>query len=338
VTADDVVAAAAATVEALRAGAGAGWSARAGVLEWDCWETTEHIADDLFAYAVQLGAGGYPDYLPIERFARGPGGEPNTIRSEPAAGPEGLFAVLTASAQLLAAMVRVTPPTVLAHHSFGSADAEASAAMGVLETVVHTHDVAGGLGVPWTPDPGLCSRVIARLLPGIEAGPDPWSTLLWATGRIELPGRPRRTGWGWDNSTPASLPPYRPEPGIATVTLVVPDYDEAIAFYTGALGFSLVEDTRQSSEHRWVVVAPPGGTGAALLLARAEGDAQRARIGDQTGDRVALFLSTRDFAADHARMLAAGVGFLEQPRSEPYGTVAVFTDPYGNRWDLIQPS
>ena len=333
-----MLAAVTAAVDALRAGAGADWSVRAGRLEWDCWETTEHIADDLFAYAVQLGADGYPDYLPIERFPRQPGGEPNTIRSEPPAGPDGLFAVLTGSAQLLAAMVRVTPPTVRAYHSFGWADPEASAAMGVLETLVHTHDVADGLGVPFTAGPDLCARVLDRLLPGIEAGPDPWSTLLWATGRIELPGRARRTDWGWDNATPPVRPPYRPVAGIATVTLVVPDYDEAIAFYTGALGFTLIEDTRQSPEHRWVVVAPPVGTGAALLLARAEGEDQRARIGDQTGGRVALFLSIRDFAADHARMVAAGVEFLEQPRHEPYGTVAVFADPYGNRWDLIEPS
>ena len=246
--------------------------------------------------------------------------------------------MLIASAELLAAMVRVTPPAVRAYHTHGPADPEASAAMGVLETVVHTHDVATGLGVTWSADPRLCTRVLDRLLPGIEPGPDPWSTLLWATGRIELPGRSRRTSWGWDNTTPPIAPPYRPSPGIATVTLVVPDYDEAIAFYTGALGFTLLEDTSQSPDHRWVVVAPPGGTGAALLLARAEGETQRARIGDQTGGRVVLFLSTRDFAADHARMLAAGVEFLEQPRPEPYGTVAVFADPYGNRWDLIQPS
>jgi catechol 2,3-dioxygenase-like lactoylglutathione lyase family enzyme len=124
---------------------------------------------------------------------------------------------------------------------------------------------------------------------------------------------------------------------IAAVTLLVPDYDEGIAFYRGALGFELVEDSPLGEGKRWVRVRPPGGHGSALLLARAEGEAQRARVGDQTGGRVFLFLETSDFAADHARYEAAGVRFLETPRQEPYGIVAVFEDPWGNRWDLIQP-
>jgi catechol 2,3-dioxygenase-like lactoylglutathione lyase family enzyme len=128
-------------------------------------------------------------------------------------------------------------------------------------------------------------------------------------------------------------------PHIALVTLVVDDYDEAIRFYTEALGFRLVEDTPRPDGSRWVVVEPgAGGGGAALLLARAKGEAQRARIGDQTGGRVGFFLYTDDFARDHARMTAAGVTFLEEPRHEPYGSVAVFRDLYGNRWDLLQPA
>ncbi|MFC8347510.1 VOC family protein [Streptomyces sp. NPDC057280] len=127
---------------------------------------------------------------------------------------------------------------------------------------------------------------------------------------------------------------------IALVTLVVDDYDEAIRFYTEALGFRLVEDTPRPDGSRWVVVEPGtetgGGTG--LLLARAKDDAQRARLGDQTGGRVGFFLHTDDFARDHARMLAAGVTFLEEPRHESYGSVAVFQDLYGNRWDLLQPA
>ncbi|MYS44880.1 VOC family protein [Streptomyces sp. SID5998] len=130
---------------------------------------------------------------------------------------------------------------------------------------------------------------------------------------------------------------------VALVSLVVDDYDEAVRFYTEALGFRLVEDTARPDGSRWVVVAPgPAGegedTGTALLLARAKGDTQRARIGDQTGGRVGFFLHTDDFARDHARMLSAGVTFLEEPRHEPYGTVAVFQDLYGNRWDLLQPA
>jgi catechol 2,3-dioxygenase-like lactoylglutathione lyase family enzyme len=125
---------------------------------------------------------------------------------------------------------------------------------------------------------------------------------------------------------------------IAAVAVVVPEYDEAIAFYRDVLGFELVEDTPLGDGRRWVVVRPAGAAGTALLLARADSEAQRGRIGDQTGGRVFLFLHTDDFAADHGRLLAAGVRFLEPPRSEAYGTVAVFEDAFGNRWDLIEPA
>ena len=124
---------------------------------------------------------------------------------------------------------------------------------------------------------------------------------------------------------------------IATVSLVVADYDEAIAFYSERLGFELVADTDMGGGKRWVVVAPPGRSGAQLLLARADGGAQRAAIGNQGGGRVMFFLNTSDFERDHAAMLARGVRFLEAPRHEAYGTVAVFEDLYGNKWDLIQP-
>jgi catechol 2,3-dioxygenase-like lactoylglutathione lyase family enzyme len=122
---------------------------------------------------------------------------------------------------------------------------------------------------------------------------------------------------------------------IGMITLVVHDYDEAIGWYTNVLGFTLVADTPLSGKKRWVVVAPEGG-GASLLLAKADGDAQKASIGNQTGGRVSLFLYTNDFAVDHARMIGAGVHFLEEPRHEPYGSVAVFEDLYGNKWDLLQ--
>ena len=125
---------------------------------------------------------------------------------------------------------------------------------------------------------------------------------------------------------------------VATVTLVAPDYAPAIAFYVGALGFELVEDAPLGGGKRWVVVAPPGGAGARLLIARADGPAQQAAIGAQTGGRVFLFLETDDFDRDHAAMTAAGVAFEETPRDEPYGRVAVFRDPFGNRWDLIEPA
>lgn len=122
---------------------------------------------------------------------------------------------------------------------------------------------------------------------------------------------------------------------LAAVSLLVPDYDAAIAWFTGALGFRLAEDTALGDGKRWVRVEPPGG-GAGLILARARG-AQATAIGRQGGGRVWLFLETEDFAASHARMVAAGVAFLEPPRREAYGTVAVFADPWGNHWDLIGP-
>ncbi|PVB61508.1 VOC family protein [Labrenzia sp. 011] len=117
---------------------------------------------------------------------------------------------------------------------------------------------------------------------------------------------------------------------IGAVTLVVPDYDQAIAFYTQKLGFDLIEDTRNSDEKRWVLVAPPGSKETRLLLARADGEDQQAAIGNQTGGRVFLFLNTDDFDRDHQAMQDAGVTFLEAPRTEPYGKVAVFQDPFGN--------
>lgn len=125
---------------------------------------------------------------------------------------------------------------------------------------------------------------------------------------------------------------------IALVTLVVRDYDEALSYYTDALGFELVEDTNRGDGSRWVVVRPRGTQGTGLLLARAKGDAQLAAVGAQAGGRVGLFLHTEDFAGDHERMRAAGVRFLEEPRHEVYGSVAVFEDLYGNRWDLLQPA
>jgi catechol 2,3-dioxygenase-like lactoylglutathione lyase family enzyme len=120
------------------------------------------------------------------------------------------------------------------------------------------------------------------------------------------------------------------------VTLVVPDYDDAIAFYTETLDFELVQDIDLGGGKRWVRVTPPGSGDASLLLAEAVGSEQHAAIGNQTGGRVGFFLQTDDFTRDHAAMRAKGVTFEEAPRQEPYGSVAVWRDPFGNRWDLIQ--
>ncbi len=128
-----------------------------------------------------------------------------------------------------------------------------------------------------------------------------------------------------------------PNARIATVTLVVDDYDRAIAWYTEKLGFVLIADTPLDGGKRWVLVAPSAAAGARLLLAKADGARQAERIGDQTGGRVGFFLETDDFARDHAAFLARGVVFREEPRQESYATVAVFEDLYGNLWDLLQP-
>jgi catechol 2,3-dioxygenase-like lactoylglutathione lyase family enzyme len=124
---------------------------------------------------------------------------------------------------------------------------------------------------------------------------------------------------------------------LGLVALVVPDYDEALAYYVDRLGFELVEDTDLGAGKRWVVVRPPGQPQTALLLARAADERQAAAIGAQGGGRVFLFLNTDDFERDHAAFIARGVSFEAPPRRETYGVVAVFRDLYGNRWDLIQP-
>jgi lactoylglutathione lyase len=124
---------------------------------------------------------------------------------------------------------------------------------------------------------------------------------------------------------------------IAHLSFLVRDYDEAIAFFTESLGFDLIEDTPLGDGKRWVLVAPPGASGAALLLAKAATPEQELRIGDQTGGRVFLFLRTDDFWREYEAMRARGVRFVEEPRRESYGTVVVFLDLYGNKWDLVQP-
>jgi catechol 2,3-dioxygenase-like lactoylglutathione lyase family enzyme len=124
---------------------------------------------------------------------------------------------------------------------------------------------------------------------------------------------------------------------IATLTLVVADYDAAITFYREQLGFVLIADTDMADGKRWVLVGPGSGQGARLLLAKADSPDQAAAVGNQTGGRVMGFIETNDFAQDHTSMVARGVKFLEEPRHEAYGSVAVFEDLYGNKWDLIEP-
>ncbi|MFD9327464.1 hypothetical protein ACFVYG_40780 [Streptomyces sp. NPDC058256] len=199
VTADDVDQAVQLAVSTLREAPPEAWVGKAGSLEWDCWETVEHLSDDLFAYAAQLGPKEPPleGEVPFVWESRRPGGPANAIHADRAAGPAGLLQVLEASGALLVAMVRTTPSRVRAHHAFGVSDPEGFAAMGIVETLVHTHDLAEGLGLTWTPPADLCSRVLNRLFPDAPSNTDPWPTLLWATGRTELPGHPRLTTWRW---------------------------------------------------------------------------------------------------------------------------------------------
>jgi catechol 2,3-dioxygenase-like lactoylglutathione lyase family enzyme len=125
---------------------------------------------------------------------------------------------------------------------------------------------------------------------------------------------------------------------IVHIALVVKDYDDAIAFYTQKLNFTLIEDTRLTDAKRWVVIAPPGAGECKLLLARAANERQLASVGNQTGGRVFLFMHTDDFQRDFVEMTARGVHFVRPPSQESYGTVAVFEDLYGNLWDLIEPA
>ncbi len=175
------------------------WDYRAGTLKWTCRETVEHIADRLFAYAAQMGPRNPPinGRVPFAQEARRRGGPANTIFADRETGPEGLLQVLEASAALLSAMVRTAPPRTRAHHDFGLADPEGFAAMGVVETLVHTHDLSEGLDFAWHPPAELCERALARLFPDAPSDTEPWPTLLWATGRGTLPGRARLRQWHW---------------------------------------------------------------------------------------------------------------------------------------------
>ncbi|MGW9025018.1 GNAT family N-acetyltransferase [Streptomyces sp. NPDC055722] len=178
-------------VAALRAGVDRDWSkVRAGRLEWDCRRAAEHIAGDLFAYAGQLAGRAQDAYVPFD------------IVLEDDACNEGALQVIETAGVLLAAVVSTTPRQVRAFHPypFRSADREGFAAMGVAEVLLHTHDMAQGLGLAYEPPAELCEDVLTRLFPHVRPDPDPWRTLLWATGRGDLPGRAPVTEWRWSNN------------------------------------------------------------------------------------------------------------------------------------------
>jgi hypothetical protein len=205
VTADDVDLAVGAAVGALQGALNLDWHVPAWSLDWNCWETVEHMSDDLFAYAGQLAPKRPPldGHVPFAFQSRRPGGPACTIFADPNAGPVGLLQVLEACGALLTAIAATASPQTRAHHIFGVSDPEGFAAMGVVEVLVHTHDVAAGLGISWTPPPDLCRRVLHRLFPDAPTDTDPWPTLLWATGRADLPGHTRLDSWRWD-ATPRS--------------------------------------------------------------------------------------------------------------------------------------
>lgn len=174
------------------------WQRPAGALTWSCWETVEHLADDLFAYAAQLGLEAPLDTeVPFLWERRREGGPANVTYADPEAGTSGLLQVLESCGAMLTALVRTVPADRRAYHCFGISGGEGFAAMGIVEILVHTHDVATGLGVPFHPPAGLCDRVLLRLFPDAPTDTDRWPTLLWATGRGELPGRERLTSWRW---------------------------------------------------------------------------------------------------------------------------------------------
>ena len=200
VSPDDVRLAVRLAVAALSGASDADWDALASGTEWDCWETVEHLSDGLFAYAAQLGPEKPPQdgFVPFAWSRTKPGGPPIALRADRAAGTAGLLQVFESCGVVLAAMVQTAPAQVRAFHGFGVSDPEGFAAMAVVEVLAHTHDIAGTLGVAWEPPAELCDRALVRLFPHAPEGTPRWQTLLWATGRAELPGHPRLgEDWRW---------------------------------------------------------------------------------------------------------------------------------------------
>ncbi|UWE09863.1 DinB family protein [Actinacidiphila bryophytorum] len=199
VTADDVDLAVQLAVAALRDVPDSGWDQPAGTLEWTCWQTAEHLADDLFAYALQLGPRTPPltTHVPVAWRRETPGGPASTVFVDRAEGGAGLLQVLDACGALLTSMVRTTSPAVRSHHVYGVSDPAGFGAMGVVETLVHTHDIVSGLGLPFEPPAGLCAKTLHRLFPDAPGDAEPWPALLWSTGRTALPGRARQSSWRW---------------------------------------------------------------------------------------------------------------------------------------------
>jgi hypothetical protein len=199
---DDVVRAVSLARDTLAPAAHLDWHVPAGSLEWSCWETVEHMSDDLFAYAAQLGPSepSLTTHVPFGWQRRREGGPPLTVFVDPAEGPAGLLQVFETCGAMLAAMVSVVPLSRRSFHVYGVSDASGFAAMGVVEVLAHMHDVAAGLGLEWSPPADLCERALRRLFPTVPLDGEPWPTLRWATGRGELPGLPAQASWAWDGT------------------------------------------------------------------------------------------------------------------------------------------
>jgi hypothetical protein len=197
-TSEDVTRAVGLARETLAGAVDLDWHVPAGTLEWSCWETVEHVNDVLFGYAAQLGPSRLNEttYVPFGWAFRREGGPALTLYGDPEAGPAGLVEVLGTCGAMLVAMVDAAPPDRLVFHNYGASDASGFAAMGVVETLLHTHDVAAGLGLPWTPPADLCASALRRLFPAAPTDGDPWETLLEVTGR----GKTELESWKWDGS------------------------------------------------------------------------------------------------------------------------------------------
>jgi hypothetical protein len=198
----DVTRAVALALDTLAPAVDADWEVPALGLSWSVWETVEHMSDDLFCYAGQLGPSKPSLTAEVPFGYRRPrdDGPLLTIYVDRAKGAAAQLPVLESCGSLLAAMVTAAPPNRLSYHSYGPSDPAGFAAMGVVEVLAHMYDIAGGLGLDWSPPSDLCQLALDRLFPAAPSGFDPWPTLLWATGRGALPGHAVQTAWRWDGS------------------------------------------------------------------------------------------------------------------------------------------
>jgi hypothetical protein len=198
-TADDVASLVDSAVASLSTRLDRDWHVPAGSLDWTCWETVEHVSNSILYYAAQMVPMASPATgpLPLDYQGRRPGGPDDALYANPEAGTFGLLRVLNACGGILVSLVRTTSPATRAHHMWGRSDPEGFGAMGVVEVAVHVHDMSGALELEWAPAEDLCDRTLRRLFPDAPTDTERWPTLLWATGRTELPGHPQLQDWRW---------------------------------------------------------------------------------------------------------------------------------------------